>query len=382
MYIGGLVRKPKKVEFSIDSYPVLFAHVGIGETENLDEAIELERKKISLVLASGANVICDVSMTGQMAYVHKKMLEGFDVPFGTVSAYEAYISAEMHNLNYDPHQVVDLFLEEVKRGFDMITLHATIFRQDRQLINQSNRIISSTSRGGMLVLQLMEKNNFENPYYTYFDEILDIAKKYHIWISLGPCYRPASVADCNTEDQLFQLELQRMQYLVEKALKKGVDITIEGIGHAPLNQIPSMIKKTKERCFQVPYRCMTVSTDIALGYDHISSAIASAVAIYNGADSITAITRSEHIGFPSLEEVVEGVEAAKVAIYSGYIARTGDFTKDIIMSKTREINGCLGHIPSSLLPDKALEMICQKKSKRNRKSCTMCGKYCPLNRLD
>ena len=258
----------------------------------------------------------------------------------------------------------------------MITIHATVFKEDRTLIDNSSRLISTTSRGGMLMLKLMEQNGYENPFYTHFDEILNICKEYDVCLSLGPCYRPASVCDCALNDELILLELERMGELCKKAIDKGVGITIEGIGHAPINMIEPMIKLAKKMCHNVPYRVMTVSTDIALGYDHIASAIASANAVYHGADSVTAVSRSEHLGIPSFEESMEAVKCAKVAIYSGYIARTGDVKRDRIMSNAREKNGCIGHVPSTLFPNEPL-----KTNKRKNKACSMCGTYCPLNEL-
>ena len=227
------------------------------------------------------------------------------------------------------------------------------------------------------MLKMMEKNNYENPFYTHFDEILDICKKYDVCISLGPCYRPASVCDCDPNDELTLLELKRMGLLCKRAIDKGVGITIEGIGHAPLNLIKPMIELAQQMCYDVPYRVMTVSTDIALGYDHIASAIASANAIYNGASSVTAVSRMEHLGIPTYEDTLEAIKAAKVAIYSGYIARTNDLKKDKVMSVAREVSGCIGHIPSTLFPNEPL-----KTNKRNNKSCSMCGEYCPLNELN
>ena len=377
MLIGGKVRNVNKIELSNDAYPVLVVHVGVGDYNNLDEAILIEKKKIEGALKLGADLICDVSMSDEMAYVHKKFLDEYSVPFGTVSAYEAYIKAEKNNLNYNEKNFVELFKEEVLRGFDLITIHATVFKEDRRLIEDSNRLISTTSRGGMLMLKLMEHNKYENPYYTYYDEILDICKEYDVCLSLGPCYRPASVCDCSLDDELLLLELQRMSELCKRAIDKGVGITIEGIGHAPLNLIEPMIKMAKEKCHDVPYRVMTVSTDIALGYDHISSAIASANAVYHGANSVTAVSRSEHLGIPTYEESMEAVKSAKVAIYSGYIARTGDLQRDKKMSIAREKKGCIGHIPSTLFPNEPL-----RTSKRKNKACSMCGPYCPLNELD
>lgn len=381
MLIGGKIRNPKKVELSSDAFPVIFTHVGVSDKGDVKELIKIEREKIRGAIERGTDVICDVSMSENMEYVHKHLLEGFDVPFGTVTAYEAYITSEKNDLIYPEEDFIKLFEKEVLRGFDIITIHATVFKDDSKYIQNSNRTISTTSRGGMLMLKMMEKNNYENPFFTHFDKLLEIAKKYDVAISLGPCYRPASVCDCSLDDELTKLELERMAILCKKALDYGVGITVEGIGHAPLNKIAEMIKATKEKCYNVPYRCMTVATDIALGHDHIASAIASAMAIYCGADSITCVTRSEHIGIPTTEEVFEGVITARIAAYSGYIARTGDFSRDYKMSVARELNGCLGHIPSTLFPNEVKRIVKERNDKREGKACTMCGAYCPLNSL-
>lgn len=381
MLIGSKVRNVKKVNLSTDAFPVIFTHIGVGDQGDLDLMIEAERQKIRGAIELGTDVICDVSMSKNLDYVHPKLMEGFAVPFGVVTAYECYMNAEEDNLIYDSKEFIEVFRKEVLRGFDIITIHATVFKDDRKIINNSNRLISTTSRGGMLMLKIMEHNGYENPFYTYFDEILKIAKAYDVSLSLGPCYRPASVCDCDINDSLTQLELSRMQKLVKKAIDYGVGITIEGIGHAPINQIPEMVKVVKEACYNVPYRVMSVATDIALGYDHIASAIASAMAVYAGADSITCVTRSEHIGIPSVEDVFEGVKVAKVAAYCGWIAKTGDLSKDKKMSQAREKHGCLGHIPSTIFPSMVLEIIKEKNSKRDGKACSMCGMYCPLNGL-
>ena len=381
MKISSKIRNVTPVELSSNGYPVVFMHTGVGESGDLDQAINEERNKIQRALDLGVDVICDVSMSNKMKYVHEGLMKEFNVPFGTVTVYEAYINSQNNNFKYSEEDFLNLFLEEIKRGFDIITIHATVFKDDRKYIENSNRLISSTSRGGMLMLKLMEENNYENPFYTHFDKILDMCLEYNVCLSLGPMYRPASICDCSVNDFLINLEIERMSELVKKAIDKNVGICIEGIGHAPLNRIPEIIKFQKEKCYNVPYRVMTVATDIALGYDHISSAIASAMAIYSGADSITCVSRSEHIGIPTLEEAIEGVETARIAAYCGYIAKTNDFSRDRKMSIAREKNGCLGHIPSVLFPEKTLEIISKKDSKKEGKSCSMCGSYCPLNKL-
>lgn len=382
MYISSKVRNVKPVYIGEEYYPVIFTHFGVGDRViDLDGAIEIEKQKIKVAIENGANAICDVSMHKEIKYIHEKVIPEFSVPFGVVTTYEAYIKAQENNLIMNPHEFINIFKEEILRGFDIITIHATVFKDDINFMNKTSRVIPSTSRAGMLMLELMNKNDFENPFYTYFDEILEICSEYNITLSLGPMYRPASVYDCNLRDKLLIKELQRMGELVERANRKKVLVTIEGIGHAPINQIPPIIKKSKELTHKAPYRVMTVSTDIALGYDHISSAIASAVAVYNGADSITCVTRSEHIGIPNLEEVREGVIAAKIATYAGYSARKNDFSRDYEMSKARYEKGCMGQAGLALFPEDVLNLL-KKRGEENSKSCTMCGEYCPLDSLE
>lgn len=382
MIISSNIRNVKGVALEQNAYPVMFVHVGVSEEGDIDKNIDAEREKIASSIKLGADIICDVSMHTNLEYVHKKLLKDFDVPFGTVTIYEAYINSQSNNLKIDESEYIKIFEKEILRGFDIITIHATVFKDDRKLINSTKRVVPTTSRGGMLMLELMEKNNYENPFFTHFDEILKLCKKYNVCLSLGPCYRPGSVCDCSVDDELFKVELERMAILVNKANEAGVGIAIEGIGHATLSQIPKMINAVREKCGNAPYRCMTVSTDIALGFDHISSAIASSMAIYSGADSVTCVSRSEHIGIPSKEETLEAVQATAIAIYSGYIARTNDFTLDKKMSLARRRQGCIGDISATLFPSEVREIVQNKKSKKKGKSCSMCGSYCPLNSLE
>jgi phosphomethylpyrimidine synthase len=245
------------------------------------------------------------------------------------------------------------------------------------MLKESKRIIPCISRGGSMMLEILKNNEYENPYYAHLDDILNIAEKYGVCISIAPCYRTGTVCDCLIEDELYALEIERMSEIVKKAQEKNVSIMIEGIGHASIDRIPSIIAKAKSICHNVPYRVLTVATDIALGYDHIASAIASAVAVQNGANSITCITRSEHIGLPSIEDIKEAVVTAKIAAHCGFSARTGDFRQDMEMSIARANNGCIGQIDASIYRGGAFVAL-SKHNNRINKICDMCGRYCPF----
>ena len=225
------------------------------------------------------------------------------------------------------------------------------------------------------MLRCLQQYGYENPYDVFFDDILKIAKKYDVCLSLGPTYRPGSVWDCQNNNELHLTELARMGELVRKADAAGVGIAVEGIGHAPLNAIENLIAKAKKLCNGAPYRVLTVSTDTAMGYDHISSAIASAVAVQHGADSITCVTRSEHLGLPSVQDIRESVICARIAAESGYRARTKEFPLDYLVSSARREFGCGARSEGFMFMD---ELACVDRGEHKGKSCGMCGDFCPF----
>ena len=375
MVIGGKKRKVRKLNIGYDYPPILFTHVGVGEEEkDIDSAIRIEKEKIKLAIKASTDAIVDVSLSSNIKYIQEELIKELEIPFGGVSIYETYYLVQKVK-NANKELFLNVIKDECERGLDFITLHATVFRHDRELFNTSGRIIPTTSRGGMMMLEILEEYDMENPYYTYFDEILDIVKEYNVGLSLGPMYRPASVVDAKI-DSLHMMELERMGHLTKKALEKNVCIMIEGIGHASLDRIPYLISKARELTFDVPYRVMSVSNDISIGFDHISASIAHANAIYYGASSITAVSRSEHIGIPSIEDTYEGVIAARIAAYSGYIARSNDLSRDRIMSESRKNEGCIGDLNICLFPNIVKENIDIKNY-----NCTMCGALCPLKKV-
>jgi phosphomethylpyrimidine synthase len=377
--IGGNVRNVAPVLMGEGHFPVIVSNVGIS-SDNDPREIEIE--KIRRAVSAGADVITDLSLVGDIHVLQSHLVENLAVPFSSVAIYEVYTLIKRTNKKLSPDIVIDTFMNEAIRGVDIVTLHATVFREDIYRIKASQRVIRTTSRGGTMMMELLLENAIDNPFYTHFDEILDIAKKYSVCLSLGPCYRPGSVCDCWQDEELHLTELNRMAELVERAEAKKVGIAIEGIGHAPLNRIQSMIKQAKDMCFAVPYRVLTVATDVALGYDHIASAIASAVAVMHGADSITCVTRAEHIGLPSPDETEEAIIAARIAAHCGYIAKTGNMIRDNAMSIARDIHGCRGIISEAIFPEGARQAMLEHMNRSNCKSCRMCGEFCALSLSD
>lgn len=376
-YIGNNQRILKKVSCGDDSYPLIVTSIGISDDYG---SFKKELLKARSAIKVGASIINDNSLRGNIFENYKRFLSQLPVPFATVGINS--LARKIVTNDISNNEFIDNIIRQIEMGVDIITLHATIFKEDTDVINNSFRIISCTSRGGLLMLKYMNENNIQNPYWIYFDDILLYAKKYNATISLCVSFRPASIYDCSLQNDLYWIEIQRIARLVEKAKMMEVNVMIEGIGHCPINLIPSIIRKTKKICYDVPYRILAVSTDIALGHDHISSAIATAIAIENGADVVTCVTRAEHIGLPSSKEVCESVISTKIAIHSGYIAKTHDYYKDINMAKARLKNGCIGEITAAIDSSSARKILSQHKYWNGKKQCEMCGENCSLDILE
>jgi len=217
----------------------------------------------------------------------------------------------------------------------------------------------------------------ENPYYTQFDELLEIFEEYDVTLSLGTSFRTATV--CDSWDTLLASEVETMSELSERALNHGVNVMVEGMGHVPIDEIPSHVEMTKRMCHDVPYRVLPMSTDIALGYDHISGAIGAAVAVGAGADAVTAISRAEHIALPNKEDLEEAIIAAKIGSHAGELAQLGDFSRDYQMSRTRWEQGCKGDWTVAIDSEYAEEAL-RKRGRLDDQlvQCDMCGDHCGI----
>ena len=364
--IGSNVRNIDRIDCGLGAPVRVIANIGVTfETDSIDKELD----KAKRAFEAGADIVTDHSVAGDIESIHKRLLSAFRCPISTVSIYEAYVNAKLKNKGYfDPDNAIKTFEKQASEGFDLITLHATILKEDLPRIAHSKRIIPIASRGGTMMADLMIENNIENPYWTYFEDILEIAKKYRTSLSLGTAFRPASILDL--PDFLYKVEIKRMGALVKKALKNNVGIMVEGIGHARLDYIPRMVKEAKRITYGVPYRVLCVACDSALYRDHIASAIASAVAVAAGADVISAVTRSEHVRRPTINDVIEAVETAKIAAHCGDIVRRGNLQIDKEISIRRNKTTCLARGAPTLL-QRPKELV-------KDYTCTMCGPYCAL----
>lgn len=342
----------------------------IGTTQEKD-TIDKELEKAEAAYKAGADIITDHSLNGDIREIHTNLLDKIECPISTVSIYQSYVNIKKDkSTQFNPKNVIKTFEDQALLGFDLLTIHATILREDIKRIAKSRRIIPSTSRGGMMMADLIIEKGIENPYWLYFEEMLDIAKEYGTTLSLGTAFRPGSILDA--PDSIYEIELLRMGTLVEKALDHGVNIMVEGIGHVRIDKIQDIIANAKSICKDVPYRVLCVACDAAISRDHIASAIASAVSVAAGADLISAVSRSEHIGQPNKKDIIEAIEAAKIAAHCGDIVRREDTYIDELISKNRAKTSCLARGTQAILTrsndDKCDSNDC----------CSMCGEYCAL----
>lgn len=355
-----------------------------GDNYNIEEELE----KLFMATNSGADAVMDLSTGGNIVEFRSEILKNSSVPIGTVPLYEAFqpvmendVTGLASNINinkFDPEYLFEVIERQCEEGVDFITVHCGLTLEAVRKMNRQTRIMGIVSRGGSLITSWMLKNNRENPLYENYDRLLKIAKKNDVVLSLGDGLRPGSLADATDRAQI--AELITLGELQKKALEEGVQVMIEGPGHVPLNQVEINIKLEKSLCNGAPFYVLgPLVTDIAPGYDHITSAIGGAIAAAAGADFLCYVTPAEHLRLPSVTDVKEGVIAAKIAAHAGDIAKgvKGAIEKDINMSKNRRAMNWEAQYESSLDPEKAREMRASLPLKDD-KVCSMCSSYCSI----
>lgn len=350
------------------------ANIG-GSPDSSD--IEKELLKLKVAVESGADTVMDLTIGKKWKEILEKMLENSPVPVGTVPVYAAVcMSEDLGKLSGDD------FLENIRiqgeMGVDFMTIHAGVTQKVAEVYEKINRLGGIVSRGGKLLFRWMKKNNRENPMYENFDEILDIAKKHNITLSLGDGLRPGCISDASDSAQY--AELYVLGELVDRCHEKGVNVMIEGPGHVPLDKIKENVLKEKEVCKGAPFYVLgPLTTDIGAGHDHITGAIGGAVAAWMGADFLCYLTPAEHLHLPDVEDVHRGVIATKIAAHSGDIAKglPGAKEMDDKMSVARR-NLDWSRMEKYALDSKFVRKTGKKYPRRMDRACTMCGEYCAL----
>ncbi|MBI4981672.1 MAG: phosphomethylpyrimidine synthase ThiC [Candidatus Omnitrophica bacterium] len=343
--------------------------------------LNFELKKLKIAIESGADAVMDLSVGGNLANIRKMVLKNSSVPVGTVPIYEIAVNAQQKNgnfLKFDAKDVLHTLEEQAKQGVDFFTIHSGVTRQSISSLTKQRRILGIVSRGGAILAAWIKRNNKENPFYEYFDQILEIAYNYDITLSLGDGLRPGSILDATDKAQIDELKI--LGNLARRARNRNVQVMIEGPGHVALNQIKKNIELEKKYCDNAPFYVLgPLVTDVACGYDHITGAIGGALAASYGADFLCYLTASEHLRHPSIEDVKEGVIASRIAAHASDLVK--NYAKavkwDKEMSIARRNRNWKKQIELSIDPIKAKAY--RLSSKPNLSDvCTMCGKYCSI----
>ncbi|MDO8527096.1 MAG: phosphomethylpyrimidine synthase ThiC [Deltaproteobacteria bacterium] len=339
-----------------------------------------ELDKLHMAIHYGSDTVMDLSTGGDIDPIREAIINASPVPIGTVPMYQAIQKVKKVE-DLSAQDLLDIIEHQAKQGVDYMTIHAGVLRDFVPLTR--NRITGIVSRGGALMAQWMIANNQENPWYTHFDELCEIFKKYDVSFSLGDGLRPGCIADASDNAQFAELKI--LGELTKKAWEHDVQVMIEGPGHVPMDQIDMNIKKEMELCHEAPFYVLgPLVTDIAPGYDHITSAIGAALAGWSGAAMLCYVTPKEHLGLPNKNDVREGVIAYKIAAHAADLARhrKGARDRDDALSKARFNFNWKEQFRLSLDPERAKEYHDETLPAEGFKDahfCSMCGpKFCSM----
>jgi phosphomethylpyrimidine synthase len=346
-------------------------------TSNIDGEVE----KLRTAVKFGADTVMDLSTGGEIHQIREAVIRNSPVPIGTVPIYEA-ISRVTHVRDLTPELMLEVIEEQAEQGVDYMTIHAGVLREHIPLTR--HRITGIVSRGGALMAQWSVENNKENFLYTHFVDICKIFQKYDVSFSLGDGLRPGSLADASDRAQF--AELQTLGELTKNAWEYDVQVMIEGPGHIPMDQIKLQVDKEMEICHEAPFYTLgPLVTDIAPGYDHITSAIGAAMIGWHGASMLCYVTPKEHLGLPNKHDVHQGIIAYKIAAHAADVARhrPGARDRDDALSYARFLFDWDKQFDLSLDPETARSMHDETLADDYYKDaafCSMCGpKFCSMN---
>src|SRR3954447_26460784 len=342
--------------------------------------IDTELAKLKLAVELGADTVMDLSTGGNIDAIRAAIIAASPVPIGTVPIYQA-IQRVKNVEDLSEQDLLDIVEHQAQQGVDYMTLHAGILRKYIPLT--AHRVTGIVSRGGALMAQWMIAHNKENPIYSRFDDFCDIMRQYDVTWSLGDSLRPGSIADASDAAQF--AELKTLGELTRRARELGCQVMVEGPGHVPMDQIQMNMEKQAVECDEAPFYFLgPLVTDIAPGYDHITSAIGAALAGWYGASMLCYVTPKEHLGLPEVEDVRQGVVAYKIAAHAADVARhrPGVRDRDDALSRARYAFNWEEQFRLSLDPETARRMhdeTLPQEAFKTAAFCSMCGpKFCSM----
>jgi phosphomethylpyrimidine synthase len=356
-------------------------NANIGTSKDHPEP-EPELEKLKVALEAGAHAMMDLSTGGPIKEIRQAIREACPVPLGTVPVYQAAVeTVEKRKRSICEMDIDDLFRvieEQAMEGVDFMTLHCGLTLEAVKRLKAKQRVMGVVSRGGSLILEWMMYNKKENPLYEHYDDLLAIAAEHEITLSLGDGLRPGCLMDATDGAQVHELIV--LGELTLRAWDAGVQVMIEGPGHMPMDQIAANMILEKQLCHGAPFYVLgPLVTDIAPGYDHITSAIGGAIAATAGADFLCYVTPAEHLKLPTVDDVREGVIASCIAAHAADIVKKipGAYAKDEAMARARHKLDWKKQIELSIDPAKA-KLYRDEAGQYHGPTCTMCGEYCAI----
>ena len=358
-------------------------NVNLGVSRDCKD-YDLEMEKVMRAVSLGAESIMDLSSHGNTEPFRKKLCEECPAMIGTVPIYDSVIHYKRDLGTLSAKDFIDVIRLHAENGVDFVTLHCGITRKTIEQIRNGGRMMNIVSRGGSLVFAWMSMTGEENPFYEYYDEILEICRKNDVTISLGDACRPGCLADATDGCQIE--ELIRLGELTERAWKKDVQVMVEGPGHVPLDQIEANMKVQETICKGAPFYVLgPLVTDIAPGYDHITGAIGGAVAAWHGAAFLCYVTPAEHLALPDVDDVHRGIIASKIAAHAADIAKgvSGARERDDRMADARKNLDWDAQWLEALDPEAAKIIRKSRKPEEDHAdTCSMCGKFCAVRSMN
>ena len=358
-------------------------NVNLGVSRDCKD-YDLEMKKVLSAVDMGAEAIMDLSSHGDTEPFRKKLTSECPAMIGTVPVYDSVIHYKRDLATLTAKDFIEVVRLHAENGVDFVTLHCGITRKTIDQIKNHKRKMNIVSRGGSLVFAWMSMTGEENPFYEYYDEILEICEEYDVTISLGDACRPGCLADATDVCQID--ELVRLGELTKRAWNHNVQVMVEGPGHVPLDQIAANMKVQQTICMGAPFYVLgPLVTDIAPGYDHITSAIGGAVAAMSGAAFLCYVTPAEHLALPNLDDVKQGIIASKIAAHAADIAKGIPNARDIDdkMADARRALDWDAQFECALDPETAKKIRDDRAPEDDHSdTCSMCGKFCAVRSMN
>jgi thiamine biosynthesis protein thiC len=345
---------------------------------------DIEMKKVMRAVDLGAEAIMDLSSHGNTQPFRQKLCAECPAMIGTVPIYDSVIHYQRDLGTLTAQDFIDVIRLHAQDGVDFVTLHCGITRKTIDQIKNGGRKMNIVSRGGSLVFAWMSMTGNENPFYEYYDEIVEICREYDVTISLGDACRPGCLADATDGCQIEELIM--LGELTERAWKRDVQVMVEGPGHVPMDQIAANMKIQQTICKGAPFYVLgPLVTDIAPGYDHITAAIGGAIAAWQGAAFLCYVTPAEHLALPNVDDVHQGIIASKIAAHAADIAKgiPGARDQDDRMADARKELDWDAQWLEALDPEVAKEIRKSRMPEEDHSdTCSMCGKFCAVRSMN